>query len=70
MGAAVTELKNVEEALGLRRGWKNFQTHVRKSLDCLVKTIDRNIDLKDASAEASLEIINMLSGTGERLSLL
>lgn len=54
----------------MSRGWKNFQTHVRKSLDCLVKTIDRNIDLKDASAEASLEIINMLSGTGERLSLL
>ena len=29
MGAAVTELKNVEEALGLRRGWKNFQVHPR-----------------------------------------
>lgn len=29
------------------RGWMVFETHVRKSLDCLEQAISRNIDVDD-----------------------
>ena len=26
--------------------WKSFEVHVRKSLDCLEESVDRNMDIK------------------------
>lgn len=46
--------KNVEVALELdNRGWKNFESHNRKSLDCLIRTVGRNMDAKGIAGEGS-----------------
>ena len=31
-------------------GWKNFEEHDRKVLDCLEQTLSRNMDVKDAAS--------------------
>lgn len=31
--------------MALNRGWKNFEQHDRKSLDCLENTVGRNADV-------------------------
>ena len=37
----------------LNRGWKNFETHDRKSLGCLKEIIGRNMDIKGATSGGS-----------------
>lgn len=31
------------------RDWKSFELHIRKSLNCLTQSVDRNMDIKDNS---------------------
>ena len=33
------------------KGWKTFEKHVRKCLDCLEEIVGRNIDAKEDSRE-------------------
>lgn len=35
------------------KGWKNFNVHNRKSLDCLQEVFERNMDIKGNSGEGS-----------------
>lgn len=37
----------------MSRGWKTFETHDRKSLDCHGEIVGRNMDIKGASGEGS-----------------
>lgn len=37
------------------RGWKTFEMHDRKSLDCLSETVARNMDIKGDAAKCSDE---------------
>lgn len=45
----MTNTRNVAVALelGSRQRLESFETHVRKSLDCLEQAISRNIDVDD-----------------------
>ena len=37
----------------MSRGWKYFEKHDRKSLNCLEQTARRNMDVKDCASEFS-----------------
>ena len=37
----------------MSRGWKNFEAHDRKCLDCLKQIVGRNMDVKDTVGEDS-----------------
>lgn len=39
--------------LTVRRGWKDFEEHVRESLSCLERIVSRKLDLEYASHEDS-----------------
>lgn len=41
------------------RGWKNFEVHVRKSLDCLEEAIGINMNVKGNLVRPQMEIGNM-----------
>lgn len=46
-------LREVDLELGRVRGWKSFEVHDRKNLDCLEETVGRNVDVKGDSVENS-----------------
>ena len=46
-------LREVDLELGRVRGWKSFEVHDRKNLDCLEETVGRNVDVKGDSGENS-----------------
>ena len=43
-------------------GWKNFEDHGRKILDCLEQTL-RNMDFEDAASGGTVGSENILLGT-------
>lgn len=45
-------------------GWKNFEVHDRKSLDCPEQTVGRNMDPKVPLVRVQKEMWNILLETG------
>lgn len=42
------------------RGWKSFEKHDGKCLDCVEQIVNRNVDVKDSAAEDSEEVRNII----------
>lgn len=51
-------------------GWKNFEVHDRKSLDCPEQTVGRNMDPKVPLVRVQKEMWNILLETGGKAVLL
>lgn len=41
----------------MSRGWKDFEKHDRKSLDCLEHAVNRNMDVEDSASEVRVRNI-------------